>query len=319
MTATAILSSSGIYAIRNTVNDKFYVGSAVKFSRRKAQHFHLLRNGKHHSIRLQNAWNRYGESNFVFEILECIENILTLVDIEQRWIDDLDSFGLNGYNATPIAGSRLGSKASEETKKKLSIARKGISPVFSNPVQRGKNISAARKGYKMPDSTKALLSAINIGKKLSQETIAKISATRLKFRQAPGYVHPSTGKKMPRDSVERTRDANTGRKRTDEQRARMSAAQTGKKKCPLSAETKAKLSAALKGRSHKPMSDETKEKLRQLAKIQFSNPDARNNLHPVIIGNVRFSSHQKASEHFGCTPDNIRHWLRSGRAVKAPD
>ena len=61
---------SGIYQIRNLVNGKVYVGSAVNLQHRRREHRSDLRNGNHHSIKLQRAYNKYGESSFAFEILE---------------------------------------------------------------------------------------------------------------------------------------------------------------------------------------------------------------------------------------------------------
>ena len=64
--ADPILGQSGIYQIRNIANGKVYVGSAAKFSRRFNDHKRKLNNGRHHSIKLQNAWNKNGAESFVF-------------------------------------------------------------------------------------------------------------------------------------------------------------------------------------------------------------------------------------------------------------
>lgn len=55
---------SGIYEIRNTINGHCYIGSAVNIQKRWNNHKHELLNHKHHSIHLQNDWDRYG-----FEII----------------------------------------------------------------------------------------------------------------------------------------------------------------------------------------------------------------------------------------------------------
>ena len=57
---------SGIYKIVNTVNGKKYVGSAVDIKRRWQAHKLRLRKNNHHSPKLQNAWNKHGESSFTF-------------------------------------------------------------------------------------------------------------------------------------------------------------------------------------------------------------------------------------------------------------
>ena len=77
---------SGIYQIRNLVNGKVYVGSAVNLQHRRREHRSDLRNGTHHSIKLQRAYNKYGESSFAFEILEYVEDRNQLIEREQYYI-----------------------------------------------------------------------------------------------------------------------------------------------------------------------------------------------------------------------------------------
>ena len=96
------LPKSGIYAIENTVNGKIYVGSAVNLGRRFKDHRVHLNQGKHHSLKLQRAWNKYGAAVFVFKILEAIKNHNELVLREQYWIDTLDVLGDFGYNICPV-------------------------------------------------------------------------------------------------------------------------------------------------------------------------------------------------------------------------
>ena len=46
---------TGIYKIENIVNKKIYIGSCSNFNVRKGSHLCLLRQGKHHSIKLLNS------------------------------------------------------------------------------------------------------------------------------------------------------------------------------------------------------------------------------------------------------------------------
>lgn len=63
--------TTGVYQIRNVLNNKIYIGStAIDFNKRFKQHIKLLKRNKHTSIALQRAFNKYGISNFKFEILE---------------------------------------------------------------------------------------------------------------------------------------------------------------------------------------------------------------------------------------------------------
>lgn len=131
-----LLLKSGIYLIRNKVNNKVYVGSTVKSLRsRLKRHLIILRLNKHHSAHLQRAYNKYGKESFEFKILEIVDNKNNILQREQYWIDYYKSTGL--YNISPTAGSALGIKASEErlakmrklkpseeTKRKISISLK---------------------------------------------------------------------------------------------------------------------------------------------------------------------------------------------------
>ena len=81
-----IKGSHGIYEIRNTSNNKIYVGSAVNLRSRFYQHSKELSSGSHHNRFLQNAFNKYGESAFVFSVLEFVKDKTKLVEREQYWM-----------------------------------------------------------------------------------------------------------------------------------------------------------------------------------------------------------------------------------------
>lgn len=108
---------SGIYQIRNTINGHVYIGSAVDTEGRFRLHKSSLSKNKHHSIHLQRAWNKYGASNFVFEILEEINIAEDLIVREQFYFDDRNP----EYNICKTAGSCLGVKFSLESNLKKSL------------------------------------------------------------------------------------------------------------------------------------------------------------------------------------------------------
>lgn len=109
--------ASGVYAIRNKVNGKVYVGSSRVISRRWRRHRWHLRNGCHHSILLQRAWDKYGETAFQFEVLEEVDLGL-LLEREQHWLDELHCTDPSrGYNHMPFAGSCGGVKHPDFSKR----------------------------------------------------------------------------------------------------------------------------------------------------------------------------------------------------------
>lgn len=110
---------SGIYSIENSINKKRYIGSTNNFNRRKNNHYLDLRKNNHHSIILQNAYNKYGENNFIFSILlRCPEE--ELLQIEQYYLD----FYKPEYNVSKIAG-RSSFERTEEWKLKIGKANSG--------------------------------------------------------------------------------------------------------------------------------------------------------------------------------------------------
>lgn len=116
----------GIYQIRNTLDNKVYIGSTNCFNRRKDEHFTLLKNNKHINKHLQNAFNKYGEKAFIFEILECIKNENELILKEQEWFNKINPCNkFIGYNILNEATDVKRVPITEETKKKISESRKG--------------------------------------------------------------------------------------------------------------------------------------------------------------------------------------------------
>jgi len=120
----------GVYQIRNIINNYLYIGSTVCFFDRCYGHFKDLSYG-HHQQKLQNAYNKYGEENFEFEILEIVEDKESLREREQYYLDTLLSaqefirkedkrFEEVGYNIDPIATGSIYVTHSDETRKRMS-------------------------------------------------------------------------------------------------------------------------------------------------------------------------------------------------------
>jgi group I intron endonuclease len=76
----------GVYVIEQIGIDRYYIGSSKAIRNRWYVHRRLLRRGEHHSVFLQNAWNKHGEDSFSFRILEeCKPE--ELESREQQYID----------------------------------------------------------------------------------------------------------------------------------------------------------------------------------------------------------------------------------------
>lgn len=112
---------SGVYEIRNTLNNKRYIGSSINIYRRWRDHKRMLNLNVHPNKHLQAAWNKYGEKHFVFKILETCEPIKdTILFLEQKYLDLKPE-----YNNSPTAGSNLGWKPNEEFRARCRERMKG--------------------------------------------------------------------------------------------------------------------------------------------------------------------------------------------------
>jgi transposase-like protein len=113
---------SGIYAIRNKIDGKLYIGSSKSVHHRwKDNHLPMLRAGTHFNKHLQNAWRKHGEESFGFDVLEkCPEE--QLLFREGHWIEKKKTWDRNrGYNYTRIIdGKNVFSKETRDLMSKSS-------------------------------------------------------------------------------------------------------------------------------------------------------------------------------------------------------
>lgn len=164
------IEGAGIYMIRCRITNKRYVGSSVNVSHRLNDHFQLLRSGKHHSTKLQNAWNKYGPDNFDCDLLDIVFDLGDLRSVEEWYIVVFDSYR-NGYNMTPAAAE--GSSIPLEVRHKMS---EGSKRAGTDPELR-RNRS---------DRAKAQHAAGKLGQKSWKPGTAKIVGSKLKGKPRPG-------------------------------------------------------------------------------------------------------------------------------------
>lgn len=204
----------GVYRIRNSCNGKVYIGSSLNIDLRKSSHRRDLRNNRHCNTHLQNAWNKYGEESFTFEVLEKIDNPDVLRDREQFWMDKHQCYIKDyGYNIAPTAGSSLGRKHTKETRAKMSKSRSGEKHHFYGKTfseEHKEKLGFSRRGDKhcnygkhLSQSTRKKISDSNRGRKLSSEHKIKLSESH-------------TGKKLTKEHCNNISIGNIGKKMSNE-------------------------------------------------------------------------------------------------------
>lgn len=107
-------------------SNKVYIGSSVNVKKRWSMHRCSLRRGDHHCVRLQRSWNKYGEQEFAFEIVEFVSNKGDLRNREQCWLDVTKASDPDfGFNSSPDAERNSGRKWTEEQRARHSKAMTG--------------------------------------------------------------------------------------------------------------------------------------------------------------------------------------------------
>ena len=166
--------TSGIYKIAHVPTGRLYIGSAVNVRIRWMQHARELDAGEHGNARLQNAWAKYGKSEFSFEILEECEPSQLLVR-EQHWLDT----SRPEFNICKVAGSSLGLKRSAATRARQREAALGrvFGPETLEKMRQAKLGSPLSADHKRKISEAQKGNPSRLGQKQSPEECAKRSAS----------------------------------------------------------------------------------------------------------------------------------------------
>lgn len=151
-----------IYKATNKISGKSYIGQTIRsFSKRKNGHiWDALCNNS--NTYFHNALRKYGLENFKWKIIEKCYSIEELNDSEIGNILKYNTF-INGYNLTCGGEGRVGSKHTENTKRKMSESHKG------------KKFSAAHRKK---------LGQVHANKNISEETRKKLSDAQLGKRHS---------------------------------------------------------------------------------------------------------------------------------------
>ena len=166
------IGKSGVYLILNTVNGKYYIGSASSKSDRHNRLYFRFRNHfynteKSTNINLRKAIKKYGIHKFTFNIIvfDSIENILNLEDF---YINKLKP----DYNILQTALNSLGYKHTEETKKELKL---------NHSNERKEKIGSLNRNKTLSENTKNLISqSMKLRHELKLVNLEKFKQSRSK-------------------------------------------------------------------------------------------------------------------------------------------
>lgn len=189
----------GIYAIKNKLNGKLYIGQTVNLKKRSVSHFSDLRNGRHYNDHLQKSFLKYGEENFEFIVLEANDNF-TKEELDLKEIYYISKYNTLdwkfGYNKAKggLTGSRLVSQEEREWRSKY---YKGENNPFYGKThteetkQYLSELAATRIGSKNPFYGKTHSSDWKEKRKDIYDT-----------KRSKGWIDPKKGKKKPKESIE---------------------------------------------------------------------------------------------------------------------
>ena len=158
-----------VYCIKNTVNNKEYIGLTTRTLEKRWKQ-HIYESNKQDSWEwntpLGNAIKKYGKDLFQVFVLEECSSETELKQKEIQLIKERKSLSTEtGYNLTLGGDGRLGYKLSEETKRK--IGEGNIGKVMSNEAKEKMSVAAKKRSV-------GKLSPMD-GKKHTDDALKKIS------------------------------------------------------------------------------------------------------------------------------------------------
>ena len=175
MAILSVSQSSGIYILFNSKNKKIYIGQTGNLHKRMLEHRAMLRGNYHSNLKLQYAWNKYGEKAFEFKILEYC-SINQLDEREQHYLDIYIPKGICYNLSKDVTLNTRGQKLSPEHCKKLSEMQS------NRTEEHQQNLIVARHN-RLPASeiTRQRMSDARMGKQLSEDTKEKIGIRHRKI------------------------------------------------------------------------------------------------------------------------------------------
>jgi len=186
----------------------------------------MLKLGIHHNIHLQQAWNKYGEENFKFEIIREVADIDDLTNVEQEYLDREFERG-SLYNLAHDACAPMRGRPNphtDEWNKKISETHLSLSDqksaimkeLWKDPIYREK-VRLSLVGREVSPETRKKISIAkkvwyrnnknpNLGRKNNEETIYKMSNSAKQSWKNGDHSKPETKQKQSEASLARAKE-----------------------------------------------------------------------------------------------------------------
>jgi group I intron endonuclease len=151
----------------------------------------MLRRQIHNNNHLQNAYNKYGENNFTFEILEFVSSDV-IKFTEQKYLNEVSlspklyyniNYDADRINYTPEVRKKMSDKAKKFRKENPEYYKQYIKSHSKETIEK---IKLARKRQIITDETRKKLSIIRKGKVASEKCKqSMVNAWKLRKNREP--------------------------------------------------------------------------------------------------------------------------------------
>lgn len=169
-------SAPGVYRIVDVETGRFYIGSSINIAKRWRYHCYRLDRGDHPNPILQALWTT-NHDRLRIEVIELCSAEKKDVLRKEQDVLDASGVGVNRMcmNVLPVAGSPLGVKRSEKTRRALSAAITGK----RHTVEAKAKMRAAKLGRPLSAEHRRKLGDAARGKKINRPTGIYMHTLRL--------------------------------------------------------------------------------------------------------------------------------------------
>ena len=188
-----------IYKITNNINGKTYIGlSKTNDDRRWREHI------SDSKFPIDKAIKKYGKENFTYEVIDTATTCYELAAKEREWIEQVKP----DYNIRPGGYLLYRAHRSEESRARMREAAKHRPPVSE---ETRRKMSVARKGRRLSPEHAAKLRQSNIGRPMSEKCRQRLYEANHGPEATERRRRAATGIKKTPETIEKLRKSNIGK------------------------------------------------------------------------------------------------------------